>query len=170
MNAIYFLRRIDNFIYWVKEQKIDTWQPQNFSQVNTKGFTLSADYKLSGLSQNGCLNGLRLGASYTNLDPSFKTTLNTANFSRYALESLRNQLSGTANATFYKVIDLTLTARFNERISYKSYTVMDARIAFKQAHYSIYADGANLFNVQYIEAGAVPMPGSWFSLGLKAGI
>lgn len=170
MNASYFVRRIDHFIDWVKAQQSDPWQPQNFSQVNTKGFTLSADYKLSGLSQNGCLNGLRLGASYTNLDPSFKTTLNTANFSRYALESLRNQLSGTANATFYKVIDLTLTARFNERISYKSYTVMDARIAFKQAHYSIYADGANLFNVQYIEAGAVPMPGSWFSLGLKAGI
>ena len=170
MNASYFVRRIDNFIDWVKAQQSDPWQPQNFSQVNTKGFTLSADYKLANLSQNGWLNGLRLGASYTNLDPSFKTTLSTANFSRYALESLRNQLSGTANATFYKVIDLTLTARYNERISYKSYTVMDARIAFKQAHYSIYADGANLFNVQYIEAGAVPMPGSWFTLGLKAGI
>jgi vitamin B12 transporter len=170
MNASYFVRRIDNFIDWVKAQQGDPWQPQNFSQVNTKGFTLSADYKLANLSQNGLLNGLRLGASYTNLDPSFKTTLSAANFSRYALESLRNQLSGTANATFYKVIDLTLTARYNERISYKNYTVMDARIAFKQAHYSIYADGANLFNVQYIEAGAVPMPGSWFTLGLKAGI
>lgn len=167
MNASYFIRRIDNFIDWVKAQQTDPWQPQNFSQVNTKGFTLSADYKWSDLSENGLLNGLRLGASYTNLDPSFKTTLATANFSRYALESLRNQLSGTVSATLYKLIDLTLTARYNERINYKDYTLMDVRIAFKQARYSIYADGANLFNVQYIEAGAVPMPGSWFTLGVK---
>lgn len=170
MNASYFIRRIDHFIDWVKTLQADPWQPQNFSQVNTKGFTLSGDYKLPGLSENDVLNSLRIGASYTNLDPSFKTTLATANFSRYALESLRNQLSGTLNTRFYKVIDLTLTARYQERISYKNYTVMDARIAFKQKHYSIYADAANLFNVQYIEAAAVPMPGSWFSLGLKAGI
>jgi iron complex outermembrane receptor protein len=86
------------------------------------------------------------------------------------LESLRNQLSGTLNAEFYNLFAVTLTARYNQRINYKDYTVMDTRITFKQKHYSIYADGANLFNVQYIEAGAVPMPGSWFTLGIKAGI
>ncbi len=47
---------------------------------------------------------------------------------------------------------------------------MDARLSFRQEHYSIYADGANLFNVQYIEAGAVPMPGRWLTLGIKANL
>nr|WP_199077009.1 TonB-dependent receptor [Pedobacter sp. ASV19] len=169
LNASYFIRRIDNFIDWVKAQQTDPWQPQNFSQVNTKGFTLSADYTLKTM-ETDVISRFRLGASYTNLDPSFKTTLATANFSRYALESLRNQLSGTLNAEFYNLVAVTLTARYNQRINYKDYTVMDTRITFKQKHYSIYADGANLFNVQYIEAGAVPMPGSWFTLGIKAGI
>lgn len=169
LNASYFIRRIDNFIDWVKAQQTDPWQPQNFSQVNTKGFTLSADYTLKAM-ETDVLSRFRLGASYTNLDPSFKTTLATANFSRYALESLRNQLSGTLNAEFYNLFAVTLTARYNQRINYKDYTVMDTRITFKQKHYSIYADGANLFNVQYIEAGAVPMPGSWFTFGIKAGI
>ncbi|PTT03753.1 TonB-dependent receptor [Pedobacter sp. HMWF019] len=169
LNASYFIRRIDNFIDWVKAQQTDPWQPQNFSQVNTKGFTLSADYTLKTMTTD-VLSSFRLGVSYTNLDPSFKTTLATANFSRYALESLRNQLSGTLNAEFYNLVAVTLTARYNQRINYKDYTVMDTRITFKQKHYSIYADGANLFNVQYIEAGAVPMPGSWFTLGIKAGI
>jgi vitamin B12 transporter len=166
-NASYFSRRISNFIDWVKAEQTDPWQPQNFSEVTTNGFTLSADYRIKGLTENTTVNGLRLGASYTNLDPSFKTTITGANFSRYALESLRNQLSGTVNAGLYKVLDLTLTARYCERINYKSYTVMDARLNFKQKHYSIYADGANLFNVQYIESGAVPMPGTWLTLGLK---
>lgn len=170
LNASYFVRRIDHFIDWVKTLQTDPWQPQNYSRVNTKGFTLNADYQLKVATTKTALSSFRLGASYTNLDPSFKTTLSTANFSRYALESLRNQLSGTVNAEFYQLVALTFTARYNERISYKDYTVLDARLAFKQAHYSIYADGANLLNVQYIEAGAVPMPGSWFTLGIKAGI
>jgi len=169
-NASYFTRRISNFIDWVKALQTDPWQPQNFSRVTTHGLTLSADYKVPGFSESAVLNSLRLGTSYTNLDPSFKTTLVTANISRYALESLRNQLSGTVNAGFYNTLFLTVTARYNERINYKSYTVLDTRLAFQRKKYSIYADGANLFNVQYIESGAVPMPGSWFTLGVKARI
>lgn len=166
LNASYFVRRIDHFIDWVKTLQTDPWQPQNFSQVNTKGFTLSADYTLIPVADK-TLGNVRLGLSYTNLDPGFKKTLASAVFSRYALESLRNQLGSTVSADFYKQLSLTLTARYCERISYKDYMLMDVRLAYKQKHYSIYADGANLFNVAYIEAGAVPMPGSWFTLGVK---
>jgi vitamin B12 transporter len=170
MNASYFVRRIDNFIDWVKAQQTDPWKPENFSEVNTKGLTLSADYSLKQGNAADLLSQLRVGAAYTHLDPSFKTTLASATLSRYALESLRNQLSGTVHADVYNTFGVTLTARYNERINYKSYTVLDARLAYKQAKYSIYADGANLLNVQYIEAGAVPMPGSWFTLGVKVGL
>lgn len=169
MNASYFIRRIDNFIDWVKSVQTDPWQPKNFSQVNTKGLTLSADYTLKPVA-GSAISNLRFGMGYTYLDPSFKTTLASAVISRYAVESLRNQLSGTLNASFYNLVDLTLTARYNERVNYKRYTVMDARLAFRKQNYSVYLEGANLFNVQYIEASAVPMPGSWFSLGVKAAI
>lgn len=168
LNASYFIRRIDSFIDWVKSLQTDPWQPQNFSQINTKGFTLSADYTLkTGVT---AVSDVRLGASYTNLNPDLKKTLSTANFSRYALESLRNQLSTTLTAGLYQVLALTMTTRYNERINYKDYMTMDARLSFKQAHYSIYADASNIFNIQYIEAGAVPMPGNWFTLGLKTGL
>lgn len=170
LNISYFARRISNFIDWTKAVQTDPWQPKNYSNVNTNGFTISTDYHLIKSTIKQAVNDLRVGASYTNLDPSIKTTLSTAKLSRYALESLRNQLSGTINAGFYNLISLTLAARYNERINYKNYTIVDARISLKQKHYSIYANVANLFNVQYIEAGAVPMPGSWFTLGLKAGI
>ena len=166
LNASYFVRRIDHFIDWVKTLQTEPWQPQNFSRITTKGFTLSGDYTV--LSSSASLfSNLRTGLSYTNLNPDLKKTLSTAVFSRYALESLRNQLSGTLSADIYKLLSLTLTTRYCERINYKNYIVTDARLGFKQKHYSIYVDGGNLFNVQYIEAGAVPMPGSWFTLGLK---
>ncbi len=130
-------------------QQTDPWQPHNFSQINTKGFTLSADYKLLAASES-TLSNVRLGVSYTRLDPRFKKTMSTAVFSRYALESLRNQLSSTLSADLIEQLSFTLTTRYCERISYKNYMVMDARLAFKQKKYSIYADGANLFNIQYI--------------------
>lgn len=169
LNASYFLRRVDNFIDWVKTLQSEPWQPQNFRRIITRGFTLSSDYYVISASESTVSN-LKTGIAYTNLKPKLESTVSTAVFSRYALESLRNQLSGTLSADICKQFSFTLTARYCERISYKNYTVMDVRLGFKQKHYSIYADGANLFNVQYIEAGAVPMPGSWFTLGLRTGI
>ncbi|WP_159451703.1 TonB-dependent receptor plug domain-containing protein [Pedobacter africanus] len=165
LNVSYFIRRIDSFIDWVKALQTDPWQPQNFGRIHTKGLTLAADYTLK--TGSIVLDDIRLGASYTYLKPDLKKTLESANFSRYALESLRNQLSTTLTASLYQALTLTLTTRYCERISYKDYMTMDARLAFKRQHYSIYADAANIFDVQYIEAGAVPMPGSWFTLGLK---
>lgn len=90
-----------------------------------------------------------------------------ANFSRYAIETLKNQLTATANADFLKVMSFTVTARYCERITYKDYTIVDARLSYKLKKSSIYADASNIFDVNYIQAGAVPMPGVWATLGYK---
>lgn len=167
LNASVFKRRISDFIDWVKNVPADPWQPKNFSQLNTVGYTLSADYNTGVLQNSSFFNSLRLGLAYTNLDPEVKTTITMANISRYAVESLRNQLTGTVNTDFLKVMSLTVTARYCERISYKNYTIMDARVAYKLKKSSIYLDALNIFDVNYIEAGAVPMPGIWATLGYK---
>jgi vitamin B12 transporter len=168
-NASYFQREITNFIDWVKAIQTDPWQPRNFSDVTTKGFTVSGDY-LTNFGTSAKVNSLRIGASYTNLNPSFKTTITEATFSRYALESLRNQFSVTATAEAFNLLSLTLASRYNERINYKSYQVLDARLNVKLSRYQVYIDAANLLDVEYIEAGAVPMPGTWLTLGFKAKI
>lgn len=166
LNASLFKRRITNFIDWVKDKTTDPWQPKNFSELNTMGYTLSADYN-TGALENPAFNSLRFGLAYTCLDPKVKTTLPEANISRYAVESLKNQLTATVNAEFLKVMALTVTARYCERISYKDYTVMDARLTYKLKRSSIYADASNIFDVNFIQAGAVPMPGVWATLGYK---
>lgn len=166
LNASLFKRRITNFIDWVKDKTTDPWQPKNFSELNTMGYTLSADYN-TGVLENSAFNSLRFGLAYTYLDPKVKTTLPEANISRYAVESLKNQLTATVNAEFLKVMALTVTARYCERISYKDYTVMDTRLTYKLKRSSIYADASNIFDVNFIQAGAVPMPGVWATLGYK---
>jgi vitamin B12 transporter len=44
---------------------------------------------------------------------------------------------------------------------------MDARVSYKLKNSSIYADASNIFDVSYIQAGAVPLPGVWATLGYK---
>jgi len=167
LNASVFKRRITDFIDWVKTNVEDPWQPNNFSQLNTTGYTLSADYNTGVLQNATVFNSLRFGLGYTHLDPKVKTTLASAVISRYAVESLKNQLTATATADLLNVLSLTVTARYCERITYKDYTVMDARVAYKFKKSSIYADASNIFDVNYIQAGAVPMPGVWTTIGYK---
>jgi len=167
LNASVFKRRISNFIDWVKAVQTDPWQPNNYGQLNTTGYTLSADYNTGALTNSQVFNSLRFGLAYTHLDPKVKTVIPLATFSRYAIETLKNQLTATANADFLKVMSFTLTARYCERISYKDYTIMDARVSYKLKKSSIYADASNIFDVNYIQAGAVPMPGVWATLGYK---
>ncbi|MFC5269708.1 TonB-dependent receptor plug domain-containing protein [Adhaeribacter terreus] len=168
VNASYFYRRIDNFIDWVRNDLSQPWQPQNFQQINTQGYTFSADYRPFGAEQNSRNFNFTAGLAYTYLDPEFrKTGEQSQKISRYALESLRNQLTATVNLELYRNFNVTLAARHCERINYKTYTLVDSRLEFKAKYYSIYADATNLMDVSYIEAGAVPMPGRWYNLGLR---
>ena len=167
LNASVFKRRISNFIDWVKDLPTDPFQPKNFSQLNTMGYTLSADYNTGALQNAGLFQSMRFGLAYTHLDPTIKTIIPQANISRYAVESLKEQLTGTVRAELLKVLSLTITARYCERISYKDYTIMDARVAYKLKKSSIYFDASNIFDVNFIQAGAVPMPGVWTTLGYR---
>jgi vitamin B12 transporter len=167
LNASVFKRRISDFIDWVKAVDSLPYQPQNFSRLNVTGYTLSADYRSGQLQNSSVFDNFRFGLNYTHLDPTIQTTLATAVISRYAVESLKNQLTGTVNTEFLKIMSITLTARYCERVNYKDYTLMDARVAYKLKNSSIYADASNIFDVNFIQAGAVPMPGIWASIGYR---
>ncbi|MNV55421.1 hypothetical protein D3C71_1476510 [compost metagenome] len=88
------------------------------------------------------------------------------NASKYTIESLRNQVNLNLTVS-HKSWSLTTANRFNERLSYKSYYISDVRVSNQINKLNLYADAQNLFNVKYIEAGAVPMPGTWYTLGAK---
>src|SRR5690606_26695048 len=109
---------------------------------------------------------LSVGAEYTWLRPRFRQ-VEGQEYSKYALENLRHQLILRASAAFREKYTLNLTARYLERVNYKSYWLLDARANATFGAFNLYADLNNIANVQYVEAGAVPLPGRWISLGLK---
>lgn len=161
--ANYFYRNIDHFIDWVRESQDMPYQSTNFSQNRVHGLSASANYRLSDpVSAISWMAGL----SYTWLSPSTVTSTEQPVISKYAIESLRHQLVANLTLTTGR-FSATAATRFNERISYKSYFISDMRVAYRFKPVAIYLDAQNIFDVTYIEAAAVPMPGRWFNIGLK---
>ena len=160
--AHYFYRNIDDFIDWVRVTADTPYQPLNFAKNRVHGLSASADYRLSDPSSTVAWMA---GLSYTWLSPSAATSVQQAFTSKYAIESLRHQLVANLNVATGR-FSATATGRFNERIRYANYWVTDMRIAYRLNPINVYLDAQNLFDVTYIEAAAVPMPGRWFSLGV----
>lgn len=166
LSSSVFVKRTYDFIDWVKDELTDPWQPRNFHTLYTKGFTFTSMYqKHLGAPQQGLDFSARLSYTYLHSRIDHDAELGQA-ISRYALENLRHQIGAILNAT-YGPWGLTLAGRYHERINYKSYFLLDGRASYSNGACSLYVDLSNLLDVQYIEAGAVPMPGRWASLGFR---
>lgn len=161
----YFYRHVSDFIDWVKASENDPWQPQNFQSINTQGVTLSLQYELSKHLHLADNYLLQLQAAYTYLDPSVKASDEL--ISKYAVEALRHQLIFGVHGLFFHKLEINFKGRYLQRISANDYTLLDTRICYQLKQFNIYADVNNLLNTQYKEIGSVPMPGRWFSLGVK---
>ena len=159
--AGYFYRTINDFIDWTRSANTEPWQPQNIDHNKVQGF--NANIRID-LNAPEAYTKYYATVGYSYLNPKIENDHNNA--SKYAIESLRNQVNVNLTVS-HKNWSLTTANRFNERLSYKSYYISDIRLANQINKLNIYADAQNLFNVKYIEAGAVPMPGTWYTLGAK---
>lgn len=161
-HAGYFYRNIDNFIDWIRASADVPYQPFNSGENKINGFNGNIDYRLSSGATSFLLN-----MGYTYLDPSIKQEAGFT--SKYALENLNHQAKFIA-AAYRDSWNISVANRFNQRISDKSYFLTDVRLSYSFSDFSVYTDMQNLFDVTYIESSAIPMPGRWFSLGMKVSI
>ncbi len=155
-----FYRDIDDFIDWIRPNLQEPYQPYNASKNKTTGVNSSLRYKIGN-----DVTSWTFGLSYTYLSPKIENK-ESDKISKYALESLKHQVIGTINFAYNK-FNATLANRFNERLTYKSYWITDVRLNYNFDKINVFLDAQNIFDTTYIEAGAVPMPGRWFTLGVK---
>lgn len=153
--AVVFHRNIRDFIDWVRESADVPWQANNVGRVKTFGANAGVNYthqKWKG------------GLNYTYLNPKLQSMEGV--MSKYSIESLRHQIVNTIQ---YKSNNFTmlLANRYIERISYTDYFLMDFRVSYQHRQLNYYIDLQNILDKTYIEAGAVPMPGRWFTLGVR---
>ncbi|KAA8482889.1 iron complex outermembrane receptor protein [Arcticibacter tournemirensis] len=163
-----FYRHTSSFIDWIKYRVEAPWEPMNSSQVNTRGVSISADYRLSevtGASQWGIINR----ASYTWLSPEVSMENAENAISNYAINSLRHQITNTIIINYHNLLSMSLGMRYAERINSASsgYLLIDNRLSVTPGSVTVYFDANNITNKEYVEAGASPMPGRWFTLGIK---
>lgn len=165
MNSSYFYRKVDDFIDWVRNDIKAPWHSLNFLQHQVQGVAFNTDYQLHQTNNWTLLTGI----SYTYLDATLSQKNDQYALSKYALESLKHQVIGKI-ATSYKGFHLTIAERFQERVNQNSYFLTDARLAYHYQHYGFFVDASNLSDTQYNEVAMSPMPGRWYTLGIKASL
>ena len=159
--AGYFYRDVRDFIDWRRESEDVPYQPFNIDNNRMQGVNTSVKYR----ARTSGDFGYQLGAGYTYLNPSV-ISHDDGLLSKYVIENLKHQLNTNIHLN-YKAWAFTTTNRFIERASATAYTVSDVRLAYRFMDFTVYADFQNLFDVTYTEAGAVPMPGRWQTLGVR---
>lgn len=158
--ATIFWRDIHDFIDWNRLTTAVPYQSQNTGTLQTLGASVQASYNW----QYG-LSNWNFKAGYTYLDPKQEHQV-AGIISKYRLESLRHQLLGQLNYS-YKNWQIGWSNRYQERLSYTDYWLSDLRLSYTHQAFTYFMDAQNIGDVTYIEAGAVPMPGRWISLGIK---
>jgi iron complex outermembrane receptor protein len=156
----YFYRAISDFIDYVRDDSSEPYSPINFGKNKIHGIygRVQQDFDLGGQQSMG------YQVSYNYLQPSFETSTETQ--SKYTLESLKHQF---VSGIHYRIDDLSfqIKNRLLKRELGNTYDVADIRINYQLQNFLLYTEVTNLFDATYKEAGAVPMPSRWFTLGVK---
>lgn len=157
----YFYRNINDFIDWVRNVDTDPWMSNNFGDLITNGINIRSVYKV----QTSDISKFNFMIGYSFLDSDFKNVSPSLN-SRYIINSLKHQITNTIDFE-YKDFTVLLATRFNERATKQSYFINDIRLSKKIKDFTVFVDAQNIFNTTYFEAGAIPLPTRWVSLGVK---
>ncbi|KQT18200.1 TonB-dependent receptor [Chryseobacterium sp. Leaf404] len=151
-----FLRDGNNTIDWTKISLTDpVWYAKNVGDSNIKGVELEFDHKVT--------DWLRYTVGYTFLEN--KLTNPASVFARYNLDNLKHQFVGKLQNRFLTYFTSELVYRYNERLNFGSYQLLDEKLSFTRNDLSVYILINNVTNTKYTETFGVPMPERWFHLG-----
>lgn len=168
MDAALYRRNTTNMIDWVRSTTVpqDPWMPVNLSSVIFTGIESNVFYRWNG-DGTFMLNEVSLGYNYTDANHQFVDPLQTSQ-SRYAFSGLRNQLVGRITASLTHWVTVSMAYRGVDRVGGNAYSLIDAKIQGNlNKTVTVFMEGNNLTNTQYVEAGFVQMPGRWFKAGLQ---
>ncbi len=165
-----FYRQHTNMIDWVRDASTispnpNPWTPVNIASVAFTGFETSLQLSLK---KSGTWGLNKFNVNYTYITAQHNFTIEQE--SRYAITSMRQQLNGALQVDLSEKVQLNVTYRLVQRIAQPLYQVVDAKIQVPiKNKWTVFAEGNNLTDTQYVEAGFVQMPGRWFKLGFTFG-
>ncbi len=152
-NFSLYQRDASDIIDYVRNNEADPWQANNIREINTNGFELNMGYKFYLGSFR--IQNINIGYSYIE-EELFETDFA---FSRYALNSLKNQITGTYTFEINEKIYSTVAYKNAERSNEEKYTVIDFRTSYKLDKFTFSVILNNILDTEYSETNLVPMPG-----------
>jgi vitamin B12 transporter len=153
LNVALFSRNALNVIDYVKQNPTDTKdRAENIRRINTRGIEVNAQKQLG--KQN-----FRFG--YTYILDNLKDV--PVYFSRYSLNSMKNQLVLSWTGENFRKVRHQLHYRWVERTNGLQYGVIDAGMDIqlhKTIQFQLFV--SNILDAAYSETNLVPMPGTNF--------
>lgn len=155
----YFYRNITDFIDWIRTSSAVPYQPQNFGNNKVQGLNVGVSQELK-INTNSSLK-YQLNYNYLHAETSNYAANVT---SKYLVENLKHQ---TLMRVVYAYADLqfTLGNRWIERKLKNPYLITDVRLQYGKKAWNVYGEATNMFNSNYIEVAAVPLPKRWLAIG-----
>ena len=152
-NFSLYQRDASDIIDYVRNNEAEPWQASNIREINTSGFELNLGYKF----YLGSFRMQTINIGYSNIDDELLET--DFAFSRYALNSLKNQITGTYTFEINEKIYSTVAYKNAERSDEEKYTVIDFRTSYKLDKFTLSIILNNILDTEYSETNLVPMPG-----------
>ena len=167
-----------NMIDWIMDTSLGAdavWTSVNHAKINSTG--VETNVKLDLFSLVPGQNVLRTFAvAYAYIGQGQRREEGVQ--SLYALEFLRHKIVARLSLAPLPCLNLDVSYRYQYRVgsytdtggvnrAYKPYSLVDARLSWDKARYSVYVEADNLFNTDYVDYGNVPQPGLWFMAGAK---
>lgn len=168
IEASVYRRNTTNMIDWVRNTTStpNPWTPVNLANVIFTGFESNINYRWNG---NGSIMIRELSLGYNYIDASHQfIDMFQYTESRYAFSGLRNQLIAKLTMNLTHWVYASVAYRGVDRVGGDAYSLVDAKLTVNPTrNFSVFLEGNNLFNTDYIEAGYVQMPGRWFKVGVQ---
>ena len=152
-NFALYKRDASDIIDYVRNNEAQPWQASNIREINTSGFELNLGYKF----YLGSFRMQTINIGYSSIDDELLET--DFAFSRYALNSLKNQITTTYMFEVNENISSTLAYKNAERSDEEKYTVIDFRTSYKLDKFTLSIILNNILDTEYSETNLVPMPG-----------
>lgn len=155
-----FNRDSDNLIDYIKENEGDLWQATNIRSLNTKGYEAQMEYRFEVKTFTQ-----QVGLGYNFIQDDVKEL--GVNYSRYSINSLRHQFTGTFQSQFLKGLTQSIVYKYAERTAGESYSVVDVSVRWTMKQFELSVIANNIFNEDYTETNLVPMPKGNVLLGIN---
>ena len=152
-NFALYQRDASDIIDYVRNNEAQPWQASNIREINTSGFELNLGYKF----YLGSFRRQSINIGYSSIDDELLET--DFAFSRYALNSLKNQITATYMFEVNENISSTLAYKNAERSDEEKYTIIDFRTSYKLDKFTLSIILNNILDTEYSETNLVPMPG-----------